>query len=145
VTFDDGERRFIPAGTNIVWSLCDLHRDKRHWGADADDWRPHRWLQGAPGTVTSPAPPGAWQPFHGGARMYVSFRIGWNEHGDRRGHSCMGIEFANNQALYVIARLLQRFDRIDMDPAQPRPQYVARFTLHWPGGIHLRFREAGKA
>lgn len=39
-----GQRFYIPAGTNVTWGVFQLHRRKDLWGADADVWRPERWL-----------------------------------------------------------------------------------------------------
>ncbi len=34
----------VPAGTNVLISILGANRNKDVWGADADEWRPERWL-----------------------------------------------------------------------------------------------------
>lgn len=34
----------MPAGTNVLISILGANRNKDVWGADADEWRPERWL-----------------------------------------------------------------------------------------------------
>jgi len=41
----DGERVFIPGGTNIGWACCGMYRDKAVFGEDAELYRPERWLE----------------------------------------------------------------------------------------------------
>jgi cytochrome P450 len=40
----DGERVFIPGGTNIGWASWGIHRNKAVFGEDAELYRPERWL-----------------------------------------------------------------------------------------------------
>jgi cytochrome P450 len=40
----DGERVFIPGGTNIGWACLGIHRNKSVFGEDAELYRPERWL-----------------------------------------------------------------------------------------------------
>jgi len=40
----DGERVFIPGGTNIGWATWGVHRNKGIFGEDAELFRPERWL-----------------------------------------------------------------------------------------------------
>jgi cytochrome P450 len=37
---------FIPEGTTIGWSPFGMMREKTVWGADANLFRPERWLEG---------------------------------------------------------------------------------------------------
>lgn len=37
--------KFIPGGTNIAYSAWAVHRSKAMYGADADIFRPERWLE----------------------------------------------------------------------------------------------------
>ncbi|KAL1835480.1 hypothetical protein VTJ49DRAFT_6634 [Mycothermus thermophilus] len=40
----DGKPVFLPPGTNVGYSVYALHRDKRTYGEDVDEFRPERWL-----------------------------------------------------------------------------------------------------
>ncbi|KAE9368277.1 cytochrome P450 monooxygenase [Stipitochalara longipes BDJ] len=40
----NGERVFIPGGTNIGWAAYGIYRDKAVFGEDAELYRPERWL-----------------------------------------------------------------------------------------------------
>lgn len=40
----DGERVFIPGGTNIGWGSWGIQRNKKVFGEDANLFRPERWL-----------------------------------------------------------------------------------------------------
>lgn len=40
----DGKPVFLPGGTNVGCAMFPLHRDKRVYGEDADEFRPERWL-----------------------------------------------------------------------------------------------------
>jgi cytochrome P450 len=37
--------RFIPGGTNIAYSTWAVHHSREFYGADADIFRPERWLE----------------------------------------------------------------------------------------------------
>jgi cytochrome P450 len=39
-----GKQYFLPGGTNISYNAWGVHRDKAMFGADADLFRPERWL-----------------------------------------------------------------------------------------------------
>ncbi|KAH7334102.1 cytochrome P450 [Rhizoctonia solani] len=36
--------RFVPKGTQLIFAIALMSRDKERWGQDADEWRPTRWL-----------------------------------------------------------------------------------------------------
>ncbi|ESZ98484.1 hypothetical protein SBOR_1146 [Sclerotinia borealis F-4128] len=57
---------FIPKGTVVELDLYTLQRDSTIWGADADDFKPDRWLD-----TKRPLWEARWQyePFLGGIRM----------------------------------------------------------------------------
>jgi cytochrome P450 len=43
----DGEKVFIPGGTNIGWASWGIHRNRAVFGEDAELYRPERWLDEA--------------------------------------------------------------------------------------------------
>ena len=84
---DGSKPIFVRKGQIVEYSIHVIHRRKDVWGADADEFRPERWQGRRPG----------WEfvPFNGGPR------------------TCIGQQLAITTTSYVIARLLQRFERID--------------------------------
>ncbi|MFD5765038.1 cytochrome P450 [Streptomyces sp. NPDC127049] len=97
----------IPPGTRVWSSQWSTHRDPR-WYADADTFRPERWLAGDEGRPAEEIPEYAWYPFGGGPRV------------------CLGTRFALVEAVLVLAVLARRYD-LDVDPEEIRP--VPSLTL----------------
>ncbi|MFF0486177.1 cytochrome P450 [Streptomyces sp. NPDC004435] len=97
----------IPPGTRVWSSQWSTHRDPR-WYADADSFRPERWLAGDEGRPAEEIPEYAWYPFGGGPRV------------------CLGTRFALVEAVLVLAVLARRYD-LDVDPEEIRP--VPSLTL----------------
>jgi cytochrome P450 len=61
------------AGTNIWVLHSAVHRNEKHWGADAAEFKPERWLASSDSQLGSdpervPMPKGGWRPFEFGAR-----------------------------------------------------------------------------
>jgi cytochrome P450 len=75
----------IPKGAMLRITPWVLHHDER-WFAQPEDFRPQRFLDGAP-----PIPKGAWMPFGAGPRV------------------CLGQHFAMVEMTLLSAMLLQRF------------------------------------
>lgn len=72
----------LPAGVAVLPSIAAVHTDPRHWGDDAHEFRPERWLE--------PDPPlHAWIPFGGGVRR------------------CIGAMFAQIEVETVLATVLR--------------------------------------
>lgn len=40
--------KYFPAGANVGINAWVLHRDREIWGADADEFKPERWLESSP-------------------------------------------------------------------------------------------------
>jgi cytochrome P450/NADPH-cytochrome P450 reductase len=82
---------FVKQGQSIGVLLHQLHRDPKVWGADAEEFRPERFLEGT-------YPPDSFKPFGNGAR------------------ACIGRLFAVQEALLTVALMLHRFDLEMADP-----------------------------
>ena len=50
----------VPEGTHIAIGIRAWNRDKSIWGEDALIWRPERWLEPAPDTLSKAHAPGIY-------------------------------------------------------------------------------------
>lgn len=78
----------VQAGEELLVLLPQLHRDRKVWGEDVEEFNPDRF---APDRIDL-IPPNAWKPFG---------------HGQR---ACIGRPFAMQEATLVLAMMLRRFD-----------------------------------
>ncbi len=109
----------IAKGTPIMVLIPMLHRDPKVWGDDVESFRPERFETDAAAKL----PPNAWKPFGNGQR------------------ACIGRPFAMQEAMLVLAMMLQRFDLLDADPGY---QLKVKETLTLkPDGLKLRVRLRG--
>jgi hypothetical protein len=76
ITSSTGTSHHLPKGTFILLSMYTLHRSEEHWGADANTFRPERFMEEGRDTA------GRW------ARPYVYLPFLAGEHG------CVGQRFA---------------------------------------------------
>lgn len=90
-----GGKYFVPNETGITVVLKYLHRDRKVWGDDVDEFRPERMLDGG----FQALPPNSWKPFGNGMR------------------ACIGRGFAEQEMLINIALVLQRFQLELADPS----------------------------
>ncbi|KAL1691089.1 cytochrome P450 [Schizophyllum commune] len=68
----------VPAGTVVVIAIMNANRNKEIWGEDADEWKPERWLQPLPASVTDAHIPGVYgnlMTFLGGGRACIGFKF----------------------------------------------------------------------
>lgn len=108
---------FVPAGTEVNYSVYVMHHRPDIWGADAEEFKPERWEGRRPG----------WEflPFNGGPRI------------------CLGQQFALIEASYVIVRLLQRFDTLEGVGVESRPvRHNLTLTDAPADGVRVRLRVA---
>lgn len=109
-----GGKYLIKPGDTVVVLLPMLHRDPKVWGEDADKFDPDRV---SPEKFAA-LPKNSWKPFGNAAR------------------ACIGRPFAWQEALLVLAMILQRFDIIDNDP-QYHMTIKETLTIK-PDGLFLR-------
>ena len=85
---------FIKKGTVLTTSFYALHRLPQLWGADADVWRPERWLHGDGDRMMKV---GHWTflPFGGGPRV------------------CIGMQLALTEVGYAIGRMVERYQLVE--------------------------------
>ena len=50
----------VPRGTVVAVGILSSNRNKAIWGEDAMEWKPERWLDPLPDTVTEAKVPGVY-------------------------------------------------------------------------------------
>ncbi|XP_074325964.1 cytochrome P450 CYP749A22-like [Apium graveolens] len=107
----------LPANIHVVLSALALHHDTNIWGEDAHQFKPERFSEGvAKATNNNPA-------------VYIPFGLG--------PRSCVGLNFATNEAKISLAMILQRYSFVLSptyihSPVQiltTRPQYGVQVML----------------
>ncbi|KAF4306958.1 Cytochrome P450 [Botryosphaeria dothidea] len=93
-----GGKYRVAAGEPINLLLHTLHRDPKVWGEDAEQWNPDRMLDENFNRIQKEFP-NSWKPFGSGMR------------------ACIGRPFAWQEALLVVAILLQNFNFTAEDPS----------------------------
>jgi cytochrome P450 len=110
-TLPDGT--FLPKDTVVVWCLWSVNRSKITWGADADVFRPERWLEDGKFVARS-AP--EFPVFNGGARM------------------CLGKKMAEVIGVQVIGMMAWLFEFRNAEPGVSRTS-GSSLTLPMEGGL----------
>jgi cytochrome P450 len=88
---------FVPAGTHVQFNAYTVHRSKKLWGADAEEFRPSRWLED---DFEKKIHPFQYFPFHAGPRL------------------CLGMNMAYIEARILTCMIVQRF-RLRLRPGHP--------------------------
>ncbi|KAJ7134537.1 cytochrome P450 monooxygenase pc-2 [Mycena epipterygia] len=101
---------YIPAGTQVPYSVFMMHRRKDLWGPDAEEFDPDRWLDERLKTYLL-ANSFQFLPFNAGPRI------------------CLGQQFAYNEMSFILIRLLQNFSSFSLDLDAFRPE--ARPPAEW--------------
>ncbi|KAH8119743.1 cytochrome P450 monooxygenase pc-1 [Phellopilus nigrolimitatus] len=135
---------YIPARTRVVYSVFLMHRRTDLWGPDAVDFDPDRFLDERLHRYLTPNP-FIFLPFNAGPRI------------------CLGQQFAYNETSFMLIRLLQAFDAVELAPdAQPPKTRVpaawakaagerkskervwpkSHLTMYAHGGLWVRLHEA---
>jgi cytochrome P450 len=103
----------LAPGTLLYVTPWVLQRDRRWW-PQPEQFRPERFLPGAP-----EVPRGAYIPFGVGPRV------------------CLGQHFAMLEMTIVATMLLQRYE-LALPPGTPEPEPVLQVTLRPKGGVRLK-------
>ncbi len=134
-TFPDGT--WLPKGSIVIWATWAMGRSKVTWGDDADEFRPERWLVDGdedeiPTLKTVSA--FAFPVFNGGPR------------------ACLGKKMAEILAVHVIARLVWRYDFVEVFDGEMKPGAIPQerrsqnsLTLPMEGGLpcYVRRKDSG--
>lgn len=70
-----GGKYLVHPGEAICLLLDPIHRDKKVWGEDADEWKPERMMQ----DKFDKMPRNSWKPFGNGARICLGMAFSWQE------------------------------------------------------------------
>ncbi|KAL5482360.1 hypothetical protein ACEPAI_8954 [Sanghuangporus weigelae] len=68
----------VKRNTNIYISIYGANRSKKIWGEDAEEWKPERWLNPLPESVSKAHLPGVYSSmmtFFGGGRACIGFKF----------------------------------------------------------------------
>lgn len=115
----------IPAKTPLVVSFYAMNRSTRNWGADADLFRPERWLEDDEAKVKA----------MGGAKDRYGFST--FSHGAR---ACPGHKFAHSELLVFLAGLVGSFEWLPVQNDDAIPDHDSSVMLKARGGLRLRAR-----
>ncbi|KAG2003619.1 cytochrome p450 [Coprinopsis cinerea AmutBmut pab1-1] len=119
-TKDGAQPIFVPAKTQVIYSVVDIQRRKDLWGPDADEFDPDRFLDERLHRYLIPNP-FIFSPFNAGPRI------------------CLGQQFAYNEVSFFLIRLLQQFSKfslaLDAQPADSLPPAA------WKGKEGLQAKE----
>ncbi|KAM0262766.1 hypothetical protein ACHAQJ_001560 [Trichoderma viride] len=118
-----GGKYLIPANTPVAVLLHMLHQDKAAWGEDVAEFKPERMLD----ENFNKLPPHSWKPFGNGMR------------------GCIGRAFATQEALLIVAMLLQNFS---FEMADPTYKLKIKETLTFKPdnfGMKAKLRRGGTA
>ncbi|RYP62765.1 hypothetical protein DL770_009537 [Monosporascus sp. CRB-9-2] len=143
----------IPKGTEILISPWVINRSRELWGAEADVFRPERWISSSSSRVAGTrkggpeaAARGEDEPgfldgkpnYVGGASSNYDFMTFL--HGPR---SCIGQGFARAELRCLLAALVSRFEwTLDMDVKDVVPS--GAITLKPQNGLYLKFKILGE-
>ncbi|MGH1335979.1 MAG: bifunctional cytochrome P450/NADPH--P450 reductase [Aureispira sp.] len=109
-----GGQYAVKKGETILVLIPELHKDPTIWGTEAEAFQPERFAK----ENFSQMPPNSWKPFGNGAR------------------ACIGRPFAMQEAILVLAMILQRFD---IQLADPNYELQVKETLTIkPEGFYLK-------
>jgi len=142
-TTPGGKPFYIPAGNTVNYSVFLIHRRTDLWGPDAMEFDPDRFLDERLHKYLTP------NPF-----IFGSFNFG--------PRICLGQQFAYNETSFMLVRLLQIFDRFELDASAQPPETIppvswkdvpgrqsiercwpkAHLTLYAHGGMWIQMREA---
>ncbi|KAI8363691.1 cytochrome P450 [Mortierella sp. GBAus27b] len=108
---------FIPKGSLVVHSSYVTHRMKEYWGEDSEEFDPDRW---GPERVKM-VRPFMFFPFHAGPRI------------------CLGQNFAYNQAMNTMTRILQKYTWTVNPGFEPKPE--SDITMYSRNGMQIIFEK----
>lgn len=117
-TLPDGT--FLPAGSVVLWSSWAMGRSRETWGADADEFRPARWLSDTVPPRVVHRSVGEFPVFNGGPR------------------ACLGKKMAEAVGVQVLAVMLWLFE---FETGEGERRTPSSLTLPMEGGLPCSVKE----
>ena len=114
---DGSEPLMVRKGEAVGFSIHAMHRLKRLYGEDADFFRPDRWDPDVENAVDLSDIGWGYLPFGAGPRSCLGRKSSLDA--SYRSHTSLTRleeNFALLEAGYVTVRVLQRFQRLELDP-----------------------------
>eukprot|EP00753_Platysulcus_tardus_P021160 PLAT8647.2.p1 GENE.PLAT8647.2~~PLAT8647.2.p1 ORF type:complete len:418 (-),score=184.46 PLAT8647.2:104-1357(-) len=102
----------VPAGSRVAYMIYCMNRNEDIWGADAEQFKPERWLD------RELPPAHVWPVFNAGPRV------------------CLGQNMAYLEALVTLCKLLQTY-RMQLEPGQ-KIIYTLSIVAGIKGGLRMR-------
>lgn len=107
---------YIPKGLKVLYSTYSMHRRRDIWGADADEFRPERWVGARHSWVSkwlllNDNPIRPWHLLTCLIKEYLPFNGG--------PRACVGQQYAITETLYIITRFVQEFRSIEARDNMP--------------------------
>ena len=140
---------FVPKGTLLVTHFPVMHRSKAHWGADADEFRPERFMDKekeftrAEQVRESESSNDTVQK--DGASSHVDI-FGWEFKPFLAGpRTCPAKDQTIVQMTYVILRMLKTFEDIECADTVKEFVEMARLTTESRNGAKIRLRASHDA
>lgn len=112
----------VPQGTSIVIPPWLVNRSPELWGDDADEFRPHRWIDAN----------GRLKTTTGGDKIDILTFL----HGPR---GCIGENFSKAELRCLIVAMISRFEwKLDMPEEDVVP--AGAVTIRPANGLHVKLR-----
>ncbi|KAF2087019.1 cytochrome P450 [Saccharata proteae CBS 121410] len=114
----------VPAGTSVMFSPWVTNKLELHWGKNAEDFVPERWMEGDLANTGGAADAFAFSTFSQGPR------------------NCIGQGFARAEFMALLAALVGRFEIQLEDPGyEPEPLFA--ITVRPAEGMRVKLRTDG--
>ncbi|CAE6445955.1 unnamed protein product [Rhizoctonia solani] len=124
----------IKEGTQLYLSLGSVNRDKQTWGDDADHFKPSRWLEPLPNSVTESKIPGVYSntmTFLGGPRSCIGFKFSQLEMKVVLSSLVSSFRFGlgSEELIWVAAGITKPHARREEGAIEPEPSLRMKVTL----------------
>jgi len=119
-----GQPLAVPKGTKLVVPFFVLNRLPQYWGSDAAAFNPDRWLDTNNETLSD------------GIQFYKNGFMPFG-YGSR---TCIGYTFALVETRAILAKLLARYDLLELPGFIPTIKAGISLTVENPKGIKVRFK-----